>query len=306
VRRAVEFAAIILWLSASIAFGAQPSSQTGALKTVEIFQGEVTEINLSAPGVIAAEGRLGNEKVYFYPGDNGILAALLGADLEAKLGTAKILVSGTTQSGASWATQIPLKIKSKAFKSESFSVAQEFDQLSPEVLERIRREQEQFGRVFAVSAAQRMWVRPFVGPLPKEITSPFGYRRVINGTPRAPHTGVDLKAAMETPVLAANHGRVVLLGDFFYSGKSLVVDHGGALFTVYFHLSEFKADEGSEVKKGDVIALSGMTGRVTGPHLHWGARMNGARIDPFQLVEKLGGRADGTASSVSKNEKAEK
>ena len=304
-RRAVEFAAIFLWLSASIAFGAQPS-KSGAQKTVEVFQGEVAEINLPAPGVIAAEGRLGSEKIYFYPGDNGVLTALVGADLETKPGPAKILVSGTAQSGASWATQIPLKIKSKAFKSESFSVAQEFDQLSPEVLERIRREQEQFARVFAISAPQRLWARPFVGPLPKEITSPFGYRRVINGTPRAPHTGVDLKAAMETPVLAANHGRVVLLGDFFYSGKSLELDHGGGLFTVYFHLSEFKADEAMEVKMGDVIALSGMTGRVTGPHLHWGARMNGARIDPFQLIEKLGGRPDGTASPVSKSEKAEK
>jgi len=305
VRRAVEFAAIILWLSASFALSAQPS-KPGARKTVEVFQGEVAEINLPAPGVIAAEGRLGNEKVYFYPGDNGVFAALLGADLEAKPGTAKILVSGTTHSGAPWAAQILLKIKSKAFKSESFSVAQEFDQLSPDVLERIRREQEQFARVFAVSAPQRLWARPFVGPLPKEITSPFGYRRVINGTPRAPHTGVDLKAAMETPVPAANHGRVVLLGDFFYSGKSLVLDHGGALFTVYFHLSEFKAEEGMEVKKGDVIALSGMTGRVTGPHLHWGARMNGARIDPFQLVEKLGGRTGGAASSAAKNDKSEK
>ena len=291
-KRAVEFAAIFLWLSASIAFGAQPSAKTGALKTVEILQGEIAEINLSAPGVVAAEGRLGSEKIYFYPGDNEVLTALVGADLETKPGPAKILVSGATQSGAPWATQIPLKIKSKAFKSESFSVAQEFDQLGPEVLERIRREQEQFARVFAVSAAQRLWARPFVGPLPKEITSPFGYRRVINGSPRAPHTGVDLKAAMDTPVLAANHGRVALLGDFFYSGKSLVLDHGSGLFTVYFHLSEFKAEQGSEVKKSDVIALSGMTGRVTGPHLHWGARMNGARIDPFQLVDKLNEKSE--------------
>jgi murein DD-endopeptidase MepM/ murein hydrolase activator NlpD len=305
VNRAARFAAIFLWLSASIAFGAQPS-KPGAPRTVEVFQGEITEIKLSAPGVVAAEGRLGSERIYFYPGGKGVFAALLGADLEAKPGAAKILISGTTRSGTPWATQIPLKIKSKAFKSESFSVAQEFDQLGPEVLERIRQEQEQFARVFVVSAAQRLWARPFVGPLPKEITSPFGYRRVINGTPRAPHTGVDLKAAMETPVPAANHGRVVLLGDFFYSGKSLVLDHGGALFTVYFHLSEFKAEEGMEVKKGDVIALSGMTGRVTGPHLHWGARMNGARIDPFQLIERLGGRADGTASPVSKSERAEK
>jgi murein DD-endopeptidase MepM/ murein hydrolase activator NlpD len=305
VRRAAEFAGFFLFLGASIALGAQPS-KPGALKPVEILQGEIAEINLSTPGVVAVEGRLGSEKIYFYPRDDGVLTALVGADLETKPGPATILASGTTHSGASWAAQIPLRIKAKAFKRESFSVAQEFDQLSAEVLDRIRREQEEFSRVFAISAARRFWARPFLAPLPKEITSPFGYRRVINGTPRAPHSGVDLKAAMDTPVLAANHGRVVLLGDFFYSGKSVVLDHGGGLFTVYFHLSEFKAEEGAEVKKGDVIALSGMTGRVTGPHLHWGARMNGARIDPFQLIEKLGGRADGAESSTTSNEKSEK
>lgn len=305
-RYAVEFTVMFLWLSASIAAGAQLSSKAAAPRSVEILQGEIAEIKLSAPGIVAAEGRLGNEKIYFYPGDNGDLTALVGADLETKPGPAIIRMNGATQSGAAWAGEISLKIKSKPFKSETFSVAPEFDQLSPEVLERIRREQEQFARVFAVSGPERLWARPFVAPLPKEITSPFGYRRVINGSPRAPHTGVDLKAAMETPVRAANHGRVVLLGDFFFSGKSLVLDHGGGMFTVYFHLSEFKVDESAEVKKGDVIALSGMTGRVTGPHLHWGARLNGARVDPFQLIEKLGGRAEDAASLATENEKSEK
>jgi murein DD-endopeptidase MepM/ murein hydrolase activator NlpD len=89
-------------------------------------------------------------------------------------------------------------------------------------------------------------------------------------------------------VFAANHGRVVLLGDFFFSGYSLVLDHGAGLYTMYFHLSEFKVEMGSAVRKGDVIGLSGMSGRVTGPHLHWGARLNGARVDPFELLHKLG------------------
>jgi len=290
-RRCAGLAAIFLSLGAGLALGAPPF-KTAAVKTVEVFQGELAEIKFSAPGIAAAEGRWGGEKVFFYAADNGNFTALFGADLEAKPGPDKILVSGSTHAGAPWTTQIPLKINAKAFKRESFAVAQEFDQLSAELLDRIRREQEQFARVFAVSPARRWWARPFAAPLAKEITSPFGYRRVINGTARAPHTGVDLKAAMDTPVTAANHGRVVLLGDFFFSGKSLVLDHGGGLFTVYFHLSGYKAEEGAEVKKGDVIALSGMSGRVTGPHLHWGARLNGARIDPFQLVDKLNDKAE--------------
>jgi murein DD-endopeptidase MepM/ murein hydrolase activator NlpD len=139
-----------------------------------------------------------------------------------------------------------------------------------------------------------------------DISSPFGYRRVINGAPRAPHTGVDLRAPMGTEVLAANSGRVALVGNFFFSGDSLVLDHGAGLYTTYFHLSEFKVREGAEVQKGEVIGLSGMTGRVTGPHLHWGARLNGARVDPFELVKKLGGmsyvnfRSDAAAGQAEK------
>jgi murein DD-endopeptidase MepM/ murein hydrolase activator NlpD len=138
------------------------------------------------------------------------------------------------------------------------------------------------------SAPERLWEGRFLLPISSEVSSPFGYRRVINGTPRAPHTGVDLRAPLGSEVFAANHGRVVLLGDFFFSGHSLVLDHGAGLYTMYFHLAEFKVEMGVAVRKGDVIGLSGMTGRVTGPHLHWGARINGARVDPFELVNKLG------------------
>jgi murein DD-endopeptidase MepM/ murein hydrolase activator NlpD len=97
---------------------------------------------------------------------------------------------------------------------------------------------------------------------------------------------------MGTEVTAANHGRVALMGDFFYSGKSVVLDHGGGLYTMYFHLSEIRVEQQAEVRKGDLIALSGMTGRVTGPHLHWAARLNGARIDPLELVQKWAGKTD--------------
>jgi murein DD-endopeptidase MepM/ murein hydrolase activator NlpD len=88
-------------------------------------------------------------------------------------------------------------------------------------------------------------------------------------------------------VLATNHGRVVLTGDYFFAGKSVVLDHGGGLYTMYFHLSEFKVDAGAMVRRGDVLALSGMSGRVTGPHLHWAARLGNARVDPMELVQKI-------------------
>jgi murein DD-endopeptidase MepM/ murein hydrolase activator NlpD len=180
-----------------------------------------------------------------------------------------------------------LHIKPKKFQEESFSVPSEFDDLSADVLERVRLDQARFVRVFATSAPERLWEGPFISPAQADISSSFGYRRIINGTPRTPHTGVDLRVPKGTEVLASNRGRIALVGDFFFSGNSLVIDHGGGLYTMYFHLSEFKVVEGDEVQKGEVIGLSGMTGRVSGPHLHWGARLNGARVDPFELVNKL-------------------
>jgi murein DD-endopeptidase MepM/ murein hydrolase activator NlpD len=257
----------------------------------EISQGEIIEVKVTAEDFIAVSGRIGSENIHFSPNGQGEYTAIVGIDLEAKPGPLKIAVKGTTLSGDRRETHLTLEIKEKAFPKEELSVAAEFDRLTAEVKERIRREQQQYSRVFAASLANRLWEAPFIEPVAGKITSPFGFRRIVNGMPRAPHTGVDLRAPIGTEVVAANHGRVVLLADFFFSGKSLILDHGGGLFTMYFHLSEFKVGEGALVRKGDIIALSGMSGRVTGPHLHWGARLNNARVDPLELIEKLGGQA---------------
>ena len=163
-----------------------------------------------------------------------------------------------------------------------------FDQMTPENLEEIRREQSAFASVFASPSLERWWEAPFIRPVPhEESASSFGRRRVINGTPRAPHSGLDLSSPAGTEVVAVNHGKVVLAGNFFFAGGSVVLDHGGSLFTMYFHLSEIRVGEGALVRKGDVLALSGATGRVTGAHLHWGARLANARIDPLELLRKI-------------------
>ncbi|HWH77858.1 MAG TPA: M23 family metallopeptidase, partial [Candidatus Binatus sp.] len=175
-----------------------------------------------------------------------------------------------------------------------------FDQMSPETIDAIRREQAAFAHAFAVTSAEQLWNGPFIRPVPQEASaSSFGSRRIINGVARAPHTGTDLSAPMGTEVLAVNSGRVVLVGNYFFAGGSVVVDHGGGLFTMYFHLSDFKVGEGTLVSKGDVLALSGDTGRVTGPHLHWGIRLNNSRVDPLDLLQKF---SDQTNNSVDANQ----
>jgi murein DD-endopeptidase MepM/ murein hydrolase activator NlpD len=283
---------------------AASGSKIKAPRTIEVFQGEITELRVEAHGATAIEAWLGKVPVRFFPAERGAYTALIGADVEAKPGIAKVLIRAVTADSLASERQIQVRIRAKDFKKETFTVAAEFDQFTPELLERIRREQEQFARAYDASAPIRRWEPPFIPPVAIEITSPFGYRRIINGTPRSPHTGTDLKAAAGTEIVASNHGRVVLTGDFYFAGKSVVVDHGAGLLTMYFHLSDIKVEEGDEVRKGEVIALSGMTGRVTGPHLHWGARAGGARVDPLQLIEKLGAKGKEAARAhASEREK---
>jgi murein DD-endopeptidase MepM/ murein hydrolase activator NlpD len=282
---------ILATLLLCLALAGQVSAAAAAkIQVVEVLQGEIAELRVAAEGATAVAGWMGKEPVHFFPAESDQYAALIGADVEAKPGAVKVLIRAFAGEGVASERQVEVRIRAKAFKKESFTVAAEFDQFTPDLLDRIRREQEQFARAYAASTPKRRWEIPFIPPVPVEVTSPFGYRRVINGTPRSPHTGTDLKAAAGTEIVASNHGQVVLTGDFYFAGKSIVVDHGAGLLTMYFHLSEIKVEQGAEVRKGEVIALSGMTGRVTGPHLHWGARSNGARVDPLQLIEKLGGK----------------
>jgi murein DD-endopeptidase MepM/ murein hydrolase activator NlpD len=254
---------------------------------VKISQGEIFELKVYSEGLSSVEGRRAKDSIPFYALAPGSFAAIIGADLEAKPGVSKIMITAANHAGAHRRAETIVPTLPKAFRQESFTVAPGFDQLSPQALELIRIERADFALAFSTPAAERLWEAPFIRPVPQESSSSFGYRRIINGKPRAPHSGADLRAPVGTEVLAANHGRVVLIGDYFFAGQSVVLDHGGGLYTMYFHLSEFKVDAGATVRRGDVIALSGMSGRVTGPHLHWAARLGNARVDPMELIQKI-------------------
>ena len=274
-----------------LSFGSSFAASAGNIawpKALDIFQGELIETTVSGASVAAVEGTLGREKIFFYANGPSTFRAILGADVDAKPAASKLRLSARTHAGEEIRFDVPVKIKAKSFRQESFNVPPGFDQMTPENLEEIRREQAAFARVFASPAVDRSWEAPFIRPVPhEESASSFGRRRIINGTPRAPHSGLDLSSPAGTDVVATNHGKVVLAGNFFFAGGSIVLDHGGSLFTMYFHLSDIRVGEGEAVRKGDVLALSGATGRVTGAHLHCGARLANARIDPLELLRKI-------------------
>jgi Peptidase family M23 len=258
------------------------------IQASDISQGGVAAIRVDGADLAGMRGFLHDREIPFFPAHDGSYFALVGIDLEEKSGPREIRIQGQDKTGKPWEARATFNVKKKSFPQEKISVSTEFDRFDEATRKRIEQEQEQMVRLWMVTSQKRLWEERFLPPIAAVITSPFGLRRVVNGLARAPHGGVDLKAPLGTEVIASNHGRVILRDDFFFSGKSLVLDHGGGLYTMYFHLQDFAVEKGVQVRKGDLIAWTGMTGRVTGPHLHWGARLNGARIDPFGLLEIAG------------------
>ncbi len=157
--------------------------------------------------------------------------------------------------------------------------------LAPEDAERAARESRQVAALWAAAEGPAQFTLPLAPPLHQlPAGGRFGARRVFNGEPRSPHSGADYPAGTGTQVFAAADGEVVLAADLFFSGRSVFVDHGGGLVTMYFHLSRMDVKEGERVRRGQKLGEVGATGRVTGPHLHFGARWHGARVDPSVLL----------------------
>lgn len=171
------------------------------------------------------------------------------------------------------------------YRVQRLQVAESKVTLSDEDLARVRREQEMVGALWDRATGEAQFTLPLAEPLP-EMPEPrsFGVRRIFNDQPRSPHSGIDLPVPTGTPVRAVGNGTVVLVGDLFFSGNSVFVDHGGGLVSMYFHLSEIDVAEGDVVERGQRLGAVGSTGRSTGPHLHLGFRWHGARVDPTILL----------------------
>ena len=183
---------------------------------------------------------------------------------------------------------LSFKVTDKKYQEQRLTVKNKHVNLSTEQLQRVWRETPE------IRGAMDTF-KPVIHPLPDvlvqptegRISSSFGLRRVFNGKPRKPHSGMDIAAPTGTPVLSALNGKVAAIGDYYFNGKTVIVDHGQGLTTLYCHLSETEALKvGDTVSAGDKLGEVGATGRVTGPHLHWTVTLNGARVDPALFLEK--------------------
>jgi len=218
--------------------------------------------------------------------------ALVGVDLGVAPKTYSVAVDAKTGKQVVHATY-DLRVEPRHFPTRTLSVDEAFVSPPPALQERIVKEAAELAALWTRSAPRRLWAGPFVLPVPGRAVSRFGSRSIFNGQPRSPHAGADFLSPAGTPIEAPNAGHVVLARDLYFSGNTIVIDHGLGLYSTLAHLSEFQVREDEDVMTGQIVGRVGATGRVTGPHLHWAVRASGARIDPLSLLALLGSIAPG-------------
>jgi murein DD-endopeptidase MepM/ murein hydrolase activator NlpD len=264
------------------------SAQSPAVTLVPtvVLAGSPELIRVSAPGAASIDGEWFGRKLEFFRGFGGNeWFALAGVDVDAPAGPSKLKITVHDAKGGSRPLNRTIRVQSAHYRTSALTVAPEFVQPSPEALKQIAADQVLTEKAYASSAPTPLWKGNFRHPMVAPQTERFGTRRIFNGIPASNHKGLDYRAAPGTPVRASNSGVVVLAGPLYYAGNSVFIDHGMGLFTLYMHFSKISVREGQHVVRGQKLGLSGATGRVTGPHLHWAVRWQGAYLDPAKLLQ---------------------
>jgi murein DD-endopeptidase MepM/ murein hydrolase activator NlpD len=230
------------------------------------------------------EGSVDGKPLTFFPYAGGY-AALFGIDLDTKPGNHVWRVGVVEPGREPRSAQGIVRILRRDFHVERLTVPNTMVDLDPETERRAVAEGKQLATLYRTITPERIWRGKFTAPVgTTKAGTGFGARRIINGQPRSPHSGNDYSAPKGTPVIAVNAGKVALVGEFFFPGRLVILDHGLGLYTAYFHLDTIAVVEGERVERGQTLGTVGATGRATGPHLHFGAQVAGARIDPTTLL----------------------
>jgi murein DD-endopeptidase MepM/ murein hydrolase activator NlpD len=277
----VLFFFLCLWIGVSKVMALPKPEIT--VSSDSIFQGDAGLLRVQATNGESPQVQWMNQDLFMAPYGNGkAWFGFFAADLKLKPGVYP-LVAKTPSTGVRKQTDVT--VRSKDFGVRQLTLPKEMVDLDALTLERVKREAAIMKEVLEAPPTAPQWKGPFVKPVNGEVVGTFGQASILNGMPRAPHSGVDLKAEKGTPVVSVNSGKVMLTGEHFFNGLFVVVDHGGAVQSMYFHLDKILVQQGDPVTKGQIVGLLGATGRATGPHLHFGIRINGARIDPMQFIK---------------------
>jgi len=247
-------------------------------------QGSAVEVNVpDEPDVKSVKVIWQKKTVPAFHAD-GAWRTILGVDLDASAGEHTAEASLTMDDGRLEHRAIAVNVEAKKYPTSRLNVDEKFVELSKADLARSEREAKEIDSIYDRITTDIVPDEPFTDPIPGVGGTNFGERRIFNGEPRSPHSGADLHAAAGTPVHATNRGRVVLAKNLFFTGNTVLLDHGFGIYSLYAHLSRIDVKDGEMVQSGQVVGLVGATGRVTAPHLHWAMRVQGARVNPFSLV----------------------
>lgn len=209
---------------------------------------------------------------------------LAGISLETHAGSFPLVLDGTTDSGDRLTFQRSFTIARAKYPTVQLSVSKQFTEPSAEQQEKIKLDQDTKHKTFSQTSPELEWSGRFVAPVTAPVSDVFGTRRVFNGVTKSVHQGLDYRVPASTPVAAVNSGTVLLAQPLYFEGNCVMLDHGQGLLTLYLHLSEIKVKAGDHVDRGQLIGLSGATGRATGPHLHVAVRWQGVYLDPAALL----------------------
>jgi murein DD-endopeptidase MepM/ murein hydrolase activator NlpD len=247
----------------------------------DIPKGKSLVVTLPSPAgeIVGTEH---NISVVIHPSDPGKGMAVIPVDYYAQSGD-----SNVTWIAPGNQTPIPIRICDFPYPTEVLSVEPSKVTPPPEALERIALEKAEAEAIYTHFTPVRYWNKPFILPLDSNITSAYGSARTYNGVLKSYHGGVDFRALTPTPIQATNDGIVVLAKERYYAGGTIIIDHGEGIYSCYFHLSRFDVQVGERVVRGQPIALSGASGRITGPHLHFGMMVHGVQSDPLDLLAQF-------------------
>jgi murein DD-endopeptidase MepM/ murein hydrolase activator NlpD len=257
-------------------------------------QGSLLLADLSSDAPLqSVHAKWGTEEIPFWQKATPVSATsktqhwrtLVAVDLDKPVGDYPVDVSSQPVAGPPATCQLTVHLTAGKFATENLHVDNKFVEPDAEQAARAKVEQQKLREIYATISPQKLWQGRFRIPLDGVTKGAnFGRRRVLNGQPGSPHSGVDLPATTGTPVHASQTGRVVLAEPLFFAGNTVIIDHGLGIYTLYCHLSEIDAKVGDKIAVGVVLGKVGATGRVTGPHLHWGLSVDRSRVNALQIV----------------------
>jgi len=260
----------------------------GNSRKCSFAQGEVCLLLLSSNQALkSVSGELWDKPVVFWglEPEGKLWNAFIGSNLKQRTGKYWIKIKMIDENEQVFDWKSPVWVQTKTYPVQRLTMPKERVEFPPGVLEQVLKDNQTITESTSPINPTCYWQGKFEKPILGELTSPFGAKRIINDIPKSPNYGIDLAAELGELVRATNNGKVVLAYDGYLIGKSLVIDHGGGLYSFYCHLSEFLVAPGQMVSKGEGIGLAGATGSATGPHLHFGIKLNQNWVDPVLLME---------------------